>query len=53
MIIKINEKRRLIKLLKTLADIDDIEIIKYTLESIVDELSQNITPKKDSKNIKV
>lgn len=38
---KISEKQHLIEMLKILLEIDDIEIIKYTLESIIEDLEDS------------
>jgi hypothetical protein len=39
--INIYDKKYLIKILKVLLKIDDIEIMKYTIESIIEELEEN------------
>lgn len=40
-------KEYLKEILKTLLNIDDIEVIKYTLESIIEEIDDELDNKKD------
>lgn len=41
------DKERLKKILKVLLDIEDIDIIKYTLESLVDEIQVELDNDKE------
>jgi len=43
------EKIRIIKVLKVLLTIDDPEIIKFTIESLIEDLEDSTPHKKDSK----
>ena len=45
-----NDQQRLINLLKTLLNNDDITIIKYVIESIIEELEEKSTLNKDNIN---
>lgn len=36
------------KILKVLLDIDDIDVIKYTIESLIEEIQVEIDNKKDN-----
>ena len=41
--VNLKNRKHLIKVLKSLIDIDDIDIIKYSLASLVDVLEENIS----------
>lgn len=38
------------EILKTLLNIDDIEVIKYTIESIIEEIDDELDNKKEGDN---
>ena len=38
MVVKINDKEHLIKILRSLLNVEDIDVIKYSLESLIDSL---------------
>jgi len=44
-------KKYLKEILQTLLNVDDIDVIKYTIESLIEEIEEELNNKKDGEDL--